>query len=74
MAYLLLEKGQTGYIDKKGKVVIPLKYEDAHNFKEDMAAVKSNGKWGFIDITGIELVAWNNTIINESIVRYISVR
>ena len=38
-----------GFVDEKGKIVIPYKYEDALNFAEDLAAVKLNGKWGFID-------------------------
>jgi hypothetical protein len=35
-----------------GNVLIPLQYEDAVNFSENLAAVKQNGKWGFINPTG----------------------
>lgn len=41
-----------GYIDKTGKVVIPLIYDYALNFKEGLAGVEKDGKMGFIDKTG----------------------
>lgn len=33
------------------------KYEDAGLFSEDLAAVKQNGKWGYIDINGTSVIA-----------------
>lgn len=33
-------------------MVIPAKFEDAQEFKNDRAAVKFNGKWGFINKHG----------------------
>ena len=44
--------GKYGFIDQTGKVVIPLKYDDALYFNEGLASVKRNGKWGFIDKDG----------------------
>ena len=44
--------GKYGFIDKAGKVVIPLNYDDTWYFTEGLAAVKQNGKYGFIDNTG----------------------
>lgn len=41
-----------GYIDKTGKVVIPIQYEDAHPFKMGLAAVKKDDKWGYINKSG----------------------
>lgn len=41
-----------GYIDVKGKTVVPIIYEDCKNFNAAMAAVKKAGKWGFIDSKG----------------------
>lgn len=41
-----------GYINRAGKLVVPLKYEDASGFSEGCAAVKSNGKWGCINVHG----------------------
>lgn len=47
------EGGRVGFkslIDNK--VYIPAKYEDAREFHEGFAAVKTNGKWGYMDKTG----------------------
>ena len=42
-----------GYVDKTGKYVINLQYDDASNFANNgLAAVKSNGKVGFINTKG----------------------
>jgi hypothetical protein len=41
-----------GYIDKSGSVVIAPQFEECRGFGEGVAAVKSNGKWGYIDTTG----------------------
>ncbi len=35
---------------------VPCRYEDAKDCAEGMAAVKLNGKWGYIDKTGQEVV------------------
>jgi hypothetical protein len=39
-------------IDKTGKEIIPLKYDDAGNFSGGLAAVKLNGNKFYIDKTG----------------------
>ncbi len=44
------------YIDKKGKVVIPAKYERAYDFCDGLARVMLGGKWGFIDTDGKPVV------------------
>ena len=41
-----------GYLDQKGKLVIPLKYDDACPFSEGIASVKMKDKWGCIDKEG----------------------
>jgi len=45
------KKGKVGYIDKNGKQIIPIEYEDGlvNDFKSKLIAVKKNGKWGFIN-------------------------
>jgi hypothetical protein len=49
--------GKYGYIeDHSGKKIIPFKYDDAWPFSEGLAAVKVDGKWGFIDKTGKEII------------------
>jgi len=40
-----------GFIGTDGKILIPLKYNNAHNFSEGVAAVKED-KWGFINEKG----------------------
>jgi hypothetical protein len=37
-----------GYINKRGDVVIPLKYENARRFSEGFAAVQIEDKWGYM--------------------------
>jgi hypothetical protein len=47
-----IQDGNWGYIDKKGNVVIPFKYDCAKDFSEDLAAIQLNEKWGFINEQG----------------------
>lgn len=41
-----------GFRDKNGKIVIAGNYEEARKFEGGMCAVRSKGKWGFIDARG----------------------
>ncbi len=42
--------GKWGFINKTGKIVIPIIYEETrYFFTNGYAAVKLNGKWGFVD-------------------------
>ena len=43
--------GKWGFIDGKGKLAIPFKYDLVFGFTEGLAAVWLNGKGGFIDKT-----------------------
>lgn len=45
-----------GYINKVGKVVIPMKYDAGSSFLDGLARVKLNGKYGFVDKTGKEII------------------
>ena len=59
--------GKWGFVNKTGKEVTPLKYDDVANsssysdvlkkgsFSEGLAAVQLNGKWGFVNKTGKEV-------------------
>ena len=38
-----------GYINKKGKVVIPLVYDETHFFVNGFGSVNKNGKYGIIN-------------------------
>ena len=44
-----------GFVNAKGKVVIPLIYDEVLNFSEGIAAVSKAAKWGFVDSTGKEI-------------------
>jgi hypothetical protein len=44
--------GRYGFIDKKGKIIIPLKYESAQPFRGAYALITLNGKEGYIDKKG----------------------
>ncbi|NNC83663.1 MAG: hypothetical protein HKN79_08800 [Flavobacteriales bacterium] len=46
------KNGKSGYINKNGKVIIPLEYDDAYIFSEGLAVVEKNGKFGAIDRFG----------------------
>lgn len=41
-----------GYINKQGKITIPLQWEEAKRFSEGRAAVMQNDKWGYTDAKG----------------------
>src|SRR5664280_2538050 len=41
-----------GYIDTKGKLVIPAVYEDEGLFSDGLAPVELDDKWGYIDTKG----------------------
>ena len=45
-------KGSVGFINMKGEVVIPLKFQYAGQFSEGLAYAESGGKWGYIDTKG----------------------
>ena len=50
--FLVKKDKRYGYIDRFGKMVIPLKYEKADYFSEGLASIKVNGKYGYIDKLG----------------------
>src|SRR4029077_12676061 len=51
-SFFHINKGGLCYIDKTGKMVIPLQgFGSASSFTEGLAAVEDHGKWGYIDKT-----------------------
>ena len=44
--------GKYGFIDKNGKMVVPLKYDHIDGFKDGFCPVSNNGKCGIIDKKG----------------------
>ena len=45
-------KGPFGFVSDKSTIIVDAIYEDAGGFSNGYAAVKTNGKWGYIDSTG----------------------
>ena len=55
--YYFVEKGRLkGIINNQGKTIVPLKYEEIDFFYEDLALVKSDGKYGFINKSGQSVI------------------
>ena len=49
----ITDDGKTGYINKQGKIVIPIQYRSGGPFKQGLARVeKRKGKHGYIDVLG----------------------
>ncbi|MCA6068104.1 WG repeat-containing protein [Chryseobacterium sp. RG1] len=46
------KKGKYGYIDKTGKEIVPLIYDQAHEFNNGSALVRKNNRYYFIDKNG----------------------
>lgn len=50
-----------GYINQKGREIIPIKYESTWGFSYGYARVKLNGKWGYLDKTGTVITEFKYT-------------
>lgn len=52
--------GKSGLIDTTGRVLVPVEYDGAQNFSEELAAVGRMGKyyvlWGYINRTGEQVI------------------
>lgn len=48
--------GKCGYVDKQGKIVVPLKYENAEVFSSGLAKVGKPGDWSYIDKKGKQVL------------------
>lgn len=46
------KKGKYGFIDRKGKIVIPTIYDQTGSFSDELCPVKIKGKWGYINKSG----------------------
>jgi len=55
--FLFKENGKYGYLDTTGKVSIQPSFEDAETFSHSLAKVKTAGKYGLINSSGIFTVA-----------------
>src|SRR5690606_4640992 len=54
---LAIKNNKYGFINKKGKVIVPLIYDDAFPFYNGYASVKKGKKWFYIDKKGKEIQA-----------------
>jgi hypothetical protein len=41
-----------GFVEQRGKTIIPLVWDDVDAFSEDLAGVSKDGHWGFVDASG----------------------
>jgi hypothetical protein len=46
------ENGREGFIDRAGKVAIPVCFDAVGNFSEGLARFERDGRWGYIDPSG----------------------
>lgn len=46
------KNGKAGYIDHTGKIVIPLKFDEAWEFSEGLAPIRIGYDWGYINVYG----------------------
>src|ERR1700674_2216363 len=57
--------GKFGFIDRTGKVVIPLQFDSANDFHEGLALVTANRKTMFIDTAGETVITPQFDIVNN---------
>lgn len=48
----VVQTHQWGFINPRGKIVIPLQYDEASNFSEGLSPIKTKNLWGYIDTNG----------------------
>jgi hypothetical protein len=51
-----VDKFLHGFVNLKGREITEVKYWDANDFSDGMAAVMSGDKWGYIDASGKEVI------------------
>src|SRR6266705_816605 len=59
------KESKFGFIDRTGKVVIPLQFDDARDFHEDLALVKTGEKKLFIDTSGRAVIEAKYDIVHD---------
>lgn len=52
----VVKDGKFGFIDRDGNEITPFIYTDANDFHRGVAAVRRNDGWGFINLSGKEIV------------------
>ena len=59
------ENSKYGYRDENDTIVIPAKYEDAKDFKDNCAIVKYNGLYGVINLSDEPVIDFVYSSIEE---------
>jgi len=73
--YLAVKKdGLWGYIDLKGYLVLPLQYEEAYSFSNELALIKMNSLYGYIDKEGRIVIACQYIEASDFQQRYAAVK
>jgi hypothetical protein len=60
-------KGEWGFIDETGEVVIPIRYKMAFYFREGLAHVYDGEKWGYIDKKNKTVIPFVYSVANPFI-------
>jgi WG containing repeat len=53
--YLVGDGGSSWFVDKTGVNAFGIRFEEARPFSEGLAAVRRNGRWGYIHVSGVSL-------------------
>lgn len=56
MGKVIGEDFKQGFVNKTGKVAIPLIYQAVNDFSDGLAGARKDNKWGFIDKTGKTII------------------
>lgn len=56
--FLINRNNKWGYLDRKGREIIPPRFEKAWPFHEGLAAVRMHGKWGYINRNGHVVIGY----------------
>ncbi|MDX6304249.1 MAG: hypothetical protein QOI77_1218, partial [Blastocatellia bacterium] len=56
---------QWGFIDRTGKIIIPLQFDSANDFHEGLALVSAKGKKLFVDETGRVVITPQFDIVHD---------
>lgn len=59
---LAIKKDKYGFINRKGKIIVPLIYDDAFPFYNGFASVKKGERWFYIDKKGNQLEDLKNVV------------
>jgi hypothetical protein len=52
----VMDHGKGGFIDRSGKIIIPLCFDKVGDFSEGLARFERDGNWGYIDTTGTVII------------------